>query len=81
METVAHSNLYFDSAWVYTVVIRSFATFVGSYSPAKTYLKECPLSASIANREFPLSSLLEDVMRPDYTHYKLQIAQLHSGLH
>ena len=32
---------------------------------SKTYLKEQPPSASIVNREFPLSSLLEDVV---YTH-------------
>ena len=48
---------------------------------SKAYLKECPPSANIANREFPLSSLLEDVVRLVYTHYKLQIPQLHSGLH
>ena len=44
---------------------------------SKTYLKECPPSA---NREFPLSSKLEDVVRLVYTHYKVQITQLHSGL-
>ena len=47
---------------------------------SKTYLKECPPSASIANREFPLSSKHEDVVRLVYTHYKVQITQLHSGL-
>ena len=41
---------------------------------SKTYLKERPPSASIVNREFPLSSLhAEDVVRLVYTHYKLQI--------
>ena len=34
---------------------------------SKPYLKERPPSASIANREFPLSSLLEDVVRLVYT--------------
>ena len=47
---------------------------------SKTYLKENP---PIANREFPLSN------KPEaggcgktglYTHYKMQITQLHSGL-
>ena len=47
---------------------------------SKTYLKECPPSASVANREFPLSSKPEDVVRLVYTHYKVQITQLHSGL-
>ena len=48
---------------------------------SKTYLKERPPSASIANREFPLSNKPEDVVGLVYTHYKVQIAQLHSGLH
>ena len=54
---------------------------------SKTYLKERPPCASVANRDFPLSStlttssgLLEDVVRMVYTHYKVQITQLHSGL-
>ena len=48
---------------------------------SKTYLKERPPSASVANREFPLSSTEpEDVVRLVYTHYKVQITQLHSGL-
>ena len=47
---------------------------------SKTYLKERPPSASVANRDFPLSSKPEDVMRVVYTHYKVQITQLHSGL-
>ena len=47
---------------------------------SKTYLKERPPSASVANREFSLSSKLEDVVRLVYTHYKVQIIQLHSGL-
>ena len=47
---------------------------------SKTYLKERPPSASIANREFPLSSKPEDVVRLVYTYYKVQITQLHSGL-
>ena len=37
---------------------------------SKTYLKECPPSASIANREFPLSNKPEDVVRLAYTHYE-----------
>ena len=45
---------------------------------SKTYSKECPPSASIANREFPLSDKLEDVVR---LIYKLHITLLHSGLH
>ena len=48
---------------------------------SKPYLKERSPSASIANREFPLSSLLEDVVRLVYTHYKLQLTQLQGGLH
>ena len=47
---------------------------------SKTYLKERPPRVSVANREFPLSSKLEDVVRLVYTHYKVQITQLHSGL-
>ena len=47
---------------------------------SKTYLKECLPSASVANRDFPLSSKPEDVVRVVYTHYKVQITQLHSGL-
>ena len=47
---------------------------------SKTYLKERPPSASVANRDFPLSSKPEDVVRLVYTHYKVQITQLHSGL-
>ena len=47
---------------------------------SKTYLKERPHRASIANREFPLSSKPEDVVRLVNTHYKVQITQLHSGL-
>ena len=47
---------------------------------SKTYLKERPRSASVANRDFPLSSKPEDVVRVVYTHYKVQITQLHSGL-
>ena len=47
---------------------------------SKTYLKEHPPSASVANRDFPLSSKPEDVVRLVYTHYKVQITQLHSGL-
>ena len=39
----------------------------------KTYLKERPPSASLANRKFPLSSKLEDVVILVYTHYKVQI--------
>ena len=35
---------------------------------SKTYLKERPPSASVANREFPLSSKPEDVVRLVYTH-------------
>ena len=48
---------------------------------SKTYLKERPPGASIANRDFPLSSRPEDVVRLVYTHYKVQIMLLHSGLH
>ena len=40
---------------------------------SKTYLKECPPSASIANREFPLSIKVEEMVRLVYTHYKMQI--------
>ena len=47
---------------------------------SKTYLKERPPSASVANRDFPLSSKPEDVVRVVYTHYKVQITQLHNGL-
>ena len=47
---------------------------------SKTYLKERTHSASVANRDFPLSSKREDVVRLVYTHYKVQITQLHSGL-
>ena len=45
---------------------------------SKSYLKERPPSASIANRDFPLSKY---VVRLVYTHYKVQIMLLHSGLH
>ena len=45
---------------------------------AKTYLKERPPSASIANSDFPLSSRPEDVVS---TLYKVQITLLHSDLH
>ena len=41
----------------------------------KTYLKECPPSTSVTNRQFPLSSKPEDVVRLVYTHYKVQIPQ------
>ena len=47
---------------------------------SKTYLKERPPRARVANRELPLSSKPEDVVRLVYTHYKVQITQLHSGL-
>ena len=47
---------------------------------SKTYLKEHLSSTSVANRDFPLSSKPEDVMRLVYTHYKVQITLLHSGL-
>ena len=47
---------------------------------SKTYLKERPTSAGLTNKEFPLSSKPEDVVRLVYTHYKVQITQLHSGL-
>ena len=47
---------------------------------SKTYLKERPPSARVVSREFPLSSKPEDVVRLVYTHYKVQITQLHSGL-
>ena len=46
-----------------------------------TYLKEHPPSASITNRDFPLSSRFEHVVRLVCTHYKVQIMLLHSGLH
>ena len=36
---------------------------------------------SIANREFPLSSQLEAVVRLVYTHYKLQLHCCTVGLH
>ena len=36
--------------------------------------------ASIANRDFPLSSKPEGVVRLVYTHYKVQITQPYSGL-
>ena len=41
---------------------------------SKTYLKT---SASIANREFPLSNLIEDVVRVFYTHYISTSYKLH----
>ena len=48
---------------------------------SRTYLKERPptytYSASIANRDFPLSSKHEDVVRMVYTHYKVQNMLLH----
>ena len=47
---------------------------------SKTHLKERPPSASVTNTEFPLSSKLEDMVRLVYTHYKVQITQLHSDL-
>ena len=47
---------------------------------SKTYLKERPPTASVANRGFPLSSKPKDVVRLVYTRYKVQITQLHSGL-
>ena len=37
---------------------------------SKTHLKEHPPSASIANREFPLSNKLKNVVRLVYAHYK-----------
>ena len=49
--------------------------------PAKAYSKEHPPSSSIANRDFPLSSKHGHVVRLVYTHYKVQIMLLHSGLH
>ena len=48
---------------------------------SKTYSKERPPSASTANKDFPLSSNHEHVVRLVYTHYKVQIMLLHSGLH
>ena len=48
---------------------------------SKPYLKECPPSASIANRKFPLSIKPEDMVILVDIHYKVQITQLHSGLH
>ena len=48
---------------------------------SKSYLKERPPSTSIANRDFPLSSKPESVVRLVYTHYKVQILLLPSGLH
>ena len=48
---------------------------------SKTYLKERPPSASIANRDFSLSSMPEHVVRLVYTHYKVQMMLLPSGLH
>ena len=48
---------------------------------SKTYPKERPPGASFANRDFPQSSKLEDVIRQVYTHYEVQITLLHSGLH
>ena len=46
---------------------------------SKTYLKERPPRASVAIGNFR-SSKNEDVVRLVYTHYKVQITQLHSGL-
>ena len=40
---------------------------------SKTYLKERPPSPSVANRDFPLSSKPEDMVRVVYTHYKVQL--------
>ena len=39
---------------------------------SKSDLKGCPLSANIANREFPLSNKLKNVVRLVYTHSKVQ---------
>ena len=47
---------------------------------SKTYLKERPLSPSIVNRDFPLSSKPESVVSLVYTHCKVQIVLLLSGL-
>ena len=41
----------------------------------------CKSAHLAAKREFPLSNKLEDVVRQVCTHYKVQITQLHSGLH
>ena len=40
-------------------------------------MKERPPSASVANKDFPLSSKPDNVV---YTHYKVQITLLHSCL-
>ena len=40
---------------------------------SKTYLKECPPSASVENTDFPLSSKPEHVVRLVYMHCKVQI--------
>ena len=45
---------------------------------SKTYSKERPPSASIANRGFPLSMKTEHVVRLVYIHYKVLLL---SGLH
>ena len=47
---------------------------------SKTYLKERPPSKSIANREFPWSRQLEDVVNLVHTHYKVQITLLHTAV-
>ena len=46
---------------------------------SKTYLKERPPSASIANGDFPPSSKSKYVLRLVYTHYKVQIMLLHAA--
>ena len=46
----------------------------------KTNLKECPPSTSIANRDFPLPSRPEHVVRLVHTQYKVQIMLLLNGL-
>ena len=45
---------------------------------SKIYSKECPPGTSIANRDFPLSSKHEHVVK---LHYKVQVMLLHSSLH
>ena len=43
-------------------------------------LKECPPSTSISNKDLPLSSKPLPPLRMCYTHYKVQITLLLSGL-
>ena len=54
-----------------------------NYGLSQAYLKERPLSASVAIRDFPLSSKPNDVVTKTVSHITLRCIanrQLHSGL-